>query len=105
MHVYRRPLVSEDDLENSIPSVRGSCSLARHGYTTQSQRVKSLFFRIEKDLKESGCEKCEATMTDWCINSTLPAEVLEKIFKVLPRRDLKTAVSKTVSRVDVMEKP
>ena len=43
-------------------------------------------------------------MTDWCINSTLPAEVLEKIFKVLPRRDLKTAVSKTVSRVDVMEK-
>ena len=42
-------------------------------------------------------------MTDWCINSTLPAEVLEKIFKVLPRRDLKTAVSKTV-RVDVMEK-
>ena len=40
-------------------------------------------------------------MTDWCINSTLPAEVLEKIFKVLPRRDLKTAVSKTV---DVMEK-
>ena len=49
------------------------------------------------------CEKCDATMTDWCINSTLPAEVLEKIFKVLPRRDLKTAVSKTV-RVDVMEK-
>ena len=42
-------------------------------------------------------------MTDWCINSTLPAEVLEKIFKVLPRRDLKTAVSKTVG-VDVMEK-
>ena len=52
----------------------------------------------------SRCEKCEAAMTDWCINSTLPAEVLEKIFKVLPRRDLKTAVSKTV-RVDVMEKP
>ena len=42
-------------------------------------------------------------MTDWCINSTLPAEVLEKIFKVLPRRDLKTAVSKTVG-VDVTEK-
>ena len=40
-------------------------------------------------------------MTDWGINSTLPAEVLEKIFKELPRRDLKTAVSKTV---DVMEK-
>jgi len=44
-------------------------------------------------------------MTDWCINSTLPAEVLEKIFKVLPRRDLKTAVKVCRRWREVGEQP
>ena len=33
-------------------------------------------------------------MAAGCINSTLPAEVLERIFKLLPNRDLKVVVGK-----------
>ena len=33
-------------------------------------------------------------MAAGCINSTLPAEVLERIFKLLPNRDRKVVVGK-----------
>ena len=35
-------------------------------------------------------------MAAGCINSTLPAEVLERIFKLLPHRDRKEVVGKTL---------
>ena len=41
LHVCRRPLVPEDDLENSIKCARQLLCSARHGYTTHWQRVKS----------------------------------------------------------------
>ena len=37
-------------------------------------------------------------MAAGCINSTLPAEVLERIFKLLPHRDLKVVVGKILEK-------
>ena len=37
-------------------------------------------------------------MAAGCINSTLPAEVLERIFKLLPNRDRKVVVGKILEK-------
>ena len=36
-----------------------------------------------------------------CINSTLPAEVLERIFKLLPNRDRKVVVGKQKLEIEM----
>ena len=63
--------------------------------STDTNKFKTLFPTAFHRSRLIEFQKCEAKMAAGCINSTLPAEVLERIFKLLPNRDRKVVVGIT----------